>query len=293
MRPPHTIQPTWPEAIPSGRFASTIDTDSSDGCRIALIGIPDDTGIRMNNGRPGAGEGPSAFRAALYRYASSDPAGLRLPRVYDAGDVEPTSELELTHQHVTAAVTDLLERGLFPVAIGGGHDGTLPFVSAVAQHHGPLAGIYCDAHLDVREQPGSGMPFRALTERGHASQLHVVGLNPLCNAQEHANWFAAHGGHIDAIEPGDDSAWPAGDLFASFDLDVIDQSAAPGVSAPNPCGWSPGLAARWCHAFGRCERVRCFDIMELSPPHDDHLQTARLACHLFLAFLSGFAERSS
>ncbi|MFG0306990.1 MAG: arginase family protein [Phycisphaerales bacterium JB040] len=293
MRPPHTVQPTWPEAIPSGRFASTIRTDSHEGCDIALIGIPDDTGIILNKGRAGAAEGPAAFRAALYRYASSDPAGLRLPRVFDAGDVEPTSELELTHQHVTAAVSDLLERGLFPIAVGGGHDGTLPFVTAVAEHHGPMAGIYCDAHLDVRDRPGSGMPFRFLTERGHATQLHVQGLSPLSNSQEHANWFAANGGRIDALDPRDESSWPTGGLFASFDLDVVDQSAAPGVSAPNPCGWTPAHAALWCHALGRCPRVRCFDIMELSPPHDNHLQTARLACHLFLAFLTGYAQRPS
>jgi arginase family enzyme len=31
------------------------------------------------------------------------------------------------------------------------------------------------------------------------------------------------------------------------------------------------------------------DFMELSPPHDAQGRTARLAAHLFLAFLAGFS----
>ena len=34
-------------------------------CRVALVGLPDDTGVELNNGRTGASKGPAAFRAAL------------------------------------------------------------------------------------------------------------------------------------------------------------------------------------------------------------------------------------
>jgi hypothetical protein len=51
----------------------------------------------------------------------------------------------------------------------------------------------------------------------------------------------------------------------SLDLDVIDQAFAPGVSAMNPCGWSPARAENWVRAAGAEPDVRAFDIMELSP----------------------------
>ena len=91
---PNTSAPPWPGDTPAGRFASTIRTDSSDGCTVALLGLPDDTGVRLNNGRTGAAGGPKAFRAALARYGVADSAGGYLPLVFDAGDVMPTGSLK-------------------------------------------------------------------------------------------------------------------------------------------------------------------------------------------------------
>jgi len=64
------------------------------------------------------------------------------------------------------------------------------------------------------------------------------------------------------------------------------------VSAMNPAGWSPELGARWVHAAGANPHVKCFDIMELSPPNDHADRTARLAARMLLTFLKGFSERS-
>lgn len=89
---------------------------------MGLIGLADDLGVRLNSGRPGAKGGPSAFRAALARYGSSDAAW---PGVFDAGDVDPApgddaAALDRTHARVTEAVAALLDAGLLPVGVGGG-----------------------------------------------------------------------------------------------------------------------------------------------------------------------------
>lgn len=287
---PHTQPSKWPAAIAAARFAATIRRDSPAGCAVALLGLPDDTGVRLNHGRPGAAGGPTAFRAALARYGAADPAGSPLPQVFDAGDVKPGRSLDETHARVTAATAALLARGLFPIAIGGGHDLTFPFVRAVAAIHPRLAGIYFDAHLDVRETAGSGMPFRRLIEDCGVSALHLHGFRPLVNSREHFTWFRAHGGR--AYPAGARVVLPPGrKLFASFDLDVLDAAHAPGVSALNPAGWSAREAEGWVRACGADGRVRCFDLMELNPVHDVDGRTARVAAHLFLTFLAGFVER--
>lgn len=289
-RAPHTVPPEPIETTPS-RFLGRVEREDPAGCAIGLLGLADDTGVALNGGRPGARIGPAAVRKALARYGvASD----RLPRVYDAGDIVPGSSLDDTHERVTAATGWLLAQGLFPVGIGGGHDLTFPFVRAVIAQHGPLTGVYCDPHLDVRAEPGSGMPFRALVERCGVRGLHIRGFNPLVNLPAHVEWFIAHGGRFEGFDASD--PWPDEDLFVSFDLDVIDQAFAPGVSATNPRGWSPAQAEAWVRAAGRCPRVRCFDIMELCPPHDAPTgggQTARLAAHLLLSFLAGYAERGA
>ncbi|MBX3357484.1 MAG: formimidoylglutamase [Phycisphaeraceae bacterium] len=309
---PHVAPPFWPET-PPGRLAAAIYRNSTDlidrpealqeaaaKCRIGLIGLPDDTGIELNHGRPGARTGPHALRAALARYgvatpmpdparASIDPPSF--PRLFDVGDIIPAETLAETHDRVSAAVAAVLDLGLFPIAIGGGHDLTFPFVRAVARRHGPLRGIYFDAHLDVRPTEGSGMPFHRLLSEGHAAALTCIGINPLANSREHFDWYTANGGNFEVFAP---DQWPrsgSAGQFVSLDLDVIDSSQAPGVSAMNPCGLSAREIADYVRSAGRCPSVACFDIMELSPPHDENSRTARLAAHLLLQFLLGFAER--
>ncbi|MDB6126657.1 MAG: Formiminoglutamase [Verrucomicrobia bacterium] len=283
-------QPAKWGAIAPGKFASTIRHDVPDGCAVALLGLPDDRGVKLNHGRAGAARGPSAFRAALASYGAVDPSSGPWPLVFDAGDIRPGRSLDETHERVTTATTQLLERGLFPVAIGGGHDLTFPFVRAVAAKFPRIAGIYFDAHLDVRETPGSGMAFRRLVEDDGVSALHLHGFRPFVNSREHLAWFQAHGGI--RYPDGAKIALPrAKNLFVSFDLDVLDAASAPGVSALNPAGWTVRDAAAWVRACGADERVRCFDLMELNPRFDSDQRTARAAVHLFLTFLSGFVER--
>ncbi|MCC6427482.1 MAG: formimidoylglutamase [Phycisphaerales bacterium] len=260
--------------------------------------MPDDTGVRLNGGRPGAAEGPGAFRAALAKYGVAEPDGAGFPVVFDAGDVEPAhghdeAALHKTHRRVTEAVGAVLELGLFPVGIGGGHDLTFPFVRAVANRNPGMLGLYFDPHLDVRETVGSGMPFRRLVEECGVSSLDNFGFNPMVNAKEHVEWFRSHGGRINrTFEPLKTQLASPGPMFASFDLDVLDASQAPGVSAMNPVGIMVQQAQMVAYACGRAPGVRCFDIMELCPPHDEQGRTARAAAHLFLSFLSGFAARS-
>ena len=284
---PHTRPGLWPKAMAASRMAAGIRRKSAVGCSLALLGLPDDTGVKLNHGRPGAAGGPTAFRAALARYGADQP---EYPAVYDAGDVRPGRTLEETHARVTSATTALLKAGLFPVAIGGGHDLTFAFVRAVAQCHPRPTGVYFDAHLDVRETTGSGMPFRRLVEDCGVPALHLHGFRPLVNSREHLTWFRTHGGVIHP-EAGPVSLPRAKHLFVSFDLDVLDASQAPGVSALNPAGWLVQEAEVWVHACGANPAVRCFDLMEFNPKHDVDGRTGRVAAHLFLAFLAGFATR--
>jgi arginase family enzyme len=290
MRVPHTNPAVWGVTIAPGRFASLLEHGVDPDARVALIGLPDDAGVRLNGGRVGAADGPRAFRAALARLGVARPDGWEYPRVCDAGDVQPGGSLEETHERVTEAVEAILDMGLLPVGIGGGHDLTFPFVRAATRKVGVRSGVYFDAHLDVRAERGSGMPFRKLIEECGVSALVNVGADRLVNSAEHWRYFESHGGRVGAFEP---EPWPMldGGQFVSFDLDVLDASVATGVSAMNPCGMSMQVAARYVHAAGRSLRVMCFDIMELCPAHDVDGRTARAAAYLFLSFLRGVAER--
>ncbi len=308
---PHVAPPFWPDTR-LGRFGAAIYKNSAElvddaksgaairKCRVGLIGLSDDTGVSLNHGRPGARKGPQAFRAALARYSAARPMASGTagpyPHVFDAGDIIPSDDIHKTHARVTEAVRAILDLGLFPVGIGGGHDLTFPFVRAVARGCAGIEGVYLDAHLDVRANPGSGMAFRRLIEDCDVRSLTCIGLDPLSNTQEHFDWFTAHGGRLEAPASFPADSMPrclasSAPLFVSIDLDVLDAAFAPGVSAMNPAGLDPRTVSAYAQAAGRSPAVRCFDIMELNPLHDESGRTARLAAHIFLEFLRGLGER--
>ncbi|MEX2470910.1 MAG: arginase family protein [Gemmatimonadota bacterium] len=232
---PHTVPGLWPP-VSDVRFASRIETDvaafvrgrSSDAePALALLGLPDDTGVALNRGRVGAAAGPGAFRAALARYGGSydleRDAEATVP-VVDAGDVRPArgdgeEALLETHQRVEEAAAALYAAGLTPVFIGGGHDLTLPTVRAFAKAvggsaagggvggdgaagGGSVGGINVDAHLDVRERVGSGMAFRRLLDEGRIGVRRFVtfGAARFVHEAEHVRWLQGLGATVIGVE---------------------------------------------------------------------------------------------
>ena len=309
-RAPHTIAATWPERLP-GRLSATFRA-TPQGCRAALLGLPDDLGVRLNGGRPGARRGPAAFRAVLARFgvAWDGLTGRALDLgIYDAGDVEPAQgtdadTLMATHQRIEDAVRHLQGQGLITLCIGGGHDLSLPSLRAISiEHQTALGGINLDAHLDVRTRVGSGMPFRRLIEGGHLDPKRFVelGLGRFSNDPADLAWLLEQGSTLAFadtvlargldVEATLELACRGGAAFLSIDLDGLDQSVAPGVSAPNPMGLGIREAARLAEAAGARPEILQFDLMEHNPEYDLDSRTARSAALLLLYFVSGLGRR--
>lgn len=303
--------------------------DEAAGGGVALLGVPEDLGVALNHGRLGAAEGPTGFRRAMMRYGVAFDALGRSEmgvRVWDAGDVTPAAPEEFgdgpesriaalheTHRRVTERARELHRRGLIVVGIGGGHDLTFPMVRALSQVvEGAVGGINVDAHLDVRAEVGSGMPYRYLIEGGHVDAARFVeyGIGRFVCRGDHLAWLHERGGTVVTadealgdrmtVEQAFATALPrhieggrevVRDGFVSIDLDAIDAGSAPGVSALNPMGLPVSLVARIAERAGRHPGVRHFDLMELSPPHDVEGRTARVAVHLFMHFLAGVCAR--
>lgn len=307
MEVPHATPPTTPIEPHAGRFSSTVrpiaefkpSTLAPRGKKaVAILGMPDDTGVKLNGGRPGAKEGPGAIRAALARMGVDKPADFDWPAVYDAGDVLPAGEggedLDTTHDRISEASGALARAGLIPIGLGGGHDLTFAFVrgviDALPKGEKPLTGFYADPHLDVRDTPGSGMAFRKLITDCGVKKLINTGYDTMLNTKEHKRFFNRYGGLSDTEQTAQESMEEPGPYFVSFDMDFIDAAFAPGVSAANPCGWSSIEAQEWLRSAVGYDTLRCLDIMELNPAHDEGGRTARLAARLLLTALKAIAN---
>jgi len=274
-----------------------------------LVGFPVDEGVRRNGGRPGAAQGPSALRRALARL-TPDPARWEgfvnlLRRTWDLGDLVPSGELTEDQEALGRVLAPYLERGSTAIILGGGHETALGHFLGHATAGRSVSILNWDAHPDVRPlldaEGHSGSPFRQILEHpsGRCRGYHVVGLNPHVVAKAHLDYLDARGARYE-FGPGltqaridEIYAELEADAMVSFDLDAVDQAAAPGVSAPGAIGLTPAL---WLHAAfraGSSPAVRSIDIVELCPPLDRDDQTARLAALTIWKFWSGFLARGS
>lgn len=272
---------------------------------VQIFGWPDDEGIRLNGGRPGAAEAPDRIRRSLYRMTPSlSPADS--PRLWDRGNLR-AAEISLTARHEQARelcrkAYEMKHRCL---SLGGGHDYGFPdsaaFVeSALGEGKRPLV-INFDAHLDVRPfktEPHSGTPFRRLlTEFGNRFDFLEIGLQPQCNSRQHAAWAESQGAELWWIHEVSNlptlqkrlSEWAfhrrSQPTFLSLDIDAIESSHAPGCSQSWAFGMEPRAVQICFQVLAAHVDLRGLGIYEVSPPLDQDDRTSKLAALFAYQFL--------
>ena len=267
---------------------------------VALLGFACDAGVRRNQGRPGAVEGPFALRRML----SNLPArpGLAL---FDAGTVRVEGdELEAGQAAFASQMAALLDQGLLPVGLGGGHEIAFGSFMGLAEHlegagTAPRIGILnLDAHFDLRsaERATSGTPFRQIAricqEKAWPFDYAVLGISAFANTE--ALFQAARDlGAIWRLDEAmgfsdlsDIQAFVA-DFLAKVDhlyltvcLDVLPAADAPAVSAPSARGVAVEVLEKVLDAACASGKLRLADLAELNPSLDEDHRTARLAARL-------------
>lgn len=271
-----------------------------------LIGCPVDEGVERNGGRRGAAQAPALVRKYLNKmtpppdrvevFMESLSPGL------DLGDV-PAGSMEQMQQNLGEQIAPWLKNGIPVIVLGGGHETTyghyLGYRNAGVSHKI----VNLDAHTDVRELKNgaghSGSPFRQILEDEETlcRSYNVAGLQPHAVAKSHLEYIEHHGGEWHLYPDTDmslinrlysNSDFP---VMTTFDMDGVDQSQAPGVSAPCANGLDKSL---WFHAAylaGRNPKVKSMDLVEVNPQYDRDDQTARLAALTVWNFLYGLSLR--
>lgn len=276
--------------------------------RVVIVGFPCDEGVRRNGGRIGASLAPDAIRKHFFRLAldQEERGGFEslLQNTVDIGNLEISGgDLEVAQADLGAAIAGFLKKDTVVVVLGGGHETSYGHFLGYVEAGTPLEILNWDAHADVRplrEGLGhSGSPFRQVLS--HPSELcrsyRAVGLQRHSNSASHLAFVREHGGSFlysdelaeNPISQVLDSG--EGPLLVSLDMDVVDQSVAPGVSAPAVGGLGQGLILELAVAAGSSSRVKSFDLVEVNPSVDESERTSRLAAVILWKFLSGLVQR--
>lgn len=78
------------------------------------------------------------------------------------------------------------------------------------------------------------------------------------------------------------------DIFISFDIDSIDSSSCPGVSAPATVGFTAQQALDFAFHSGKSLNVKLMDLSEYNPLIEEY-RTGKLISQIFYHFLLGRA----
>lgn len=273
---------------------------------IALLGFASDAGVARNHGRTGARDGPKELRAMLGNMPVR-----RCDTIYDAGDVICVPDghgdgLETAQQELSIELVRLLQRGLLPITLGGGHEmafgsfgGLARFLAAQNPAQAPRIGIVnLDAHFDLRmaEQASSGTPFRQIAEdcaqRGWPFHYCCLGISSFANTEalfERARQLGVRWRLDEEMSAAQlpQTLAALADFIAGVDhvyfticLDVLPAAVAPGVSAPAARGVALEVIEPIADLVAASGKLRLADIAELNPAHDIDHRTARVAARL-------------
>lgn len=176
------------------------------GARVAVLGVPEDIGVRANLGIPGARR---MWRTFLPRFLnmqsnrfldgdrvaiagvvdvrdirkatrSLDPARARTSRVRNEQLGALREAVREVDSRVGAVVAALRRSGLVPVVVGGGHNNAYGILAGCSAAAGtPMGCVNVDLHADLRPREGrhSGNAFSYAFADGHLRRYAVVGLS--------------------------------------------------------------------------------------------------------------------
>lgn len=253
-----------------------------------LLGIPFDAHSSYLRGPANA---PplirEAFRCDSSNLSSESGVDLSGPVFTDAGDLKLAAGNAF--QLIESTVGDLLSHGQRPICLGGDHSITYPILRAFAKKFDDLTIVHFDAHPDLYDEfEGNRLshacPFARIMEEGCAKRLIQLGIRTM-NA--HQRQQAARFG-VEVVEmrnlPALQKLDIGGEVYVSFDVDVLDPAFAPGISHREPGGMSVREALSHLHAIQG--NIVGADIVEYNPKQDIAQLTA-MVCGKILKELLG------
>ncbi|MCY4147938.1 MAG: agmatinase family protein [Gammaproteobacteria bacterium] len=296
------------------KFMSLDDEElSSTDAPYVFIGVPFDEG---NVGKPGCEDGPREFRVASLDYFpfwfefNVDLHG----SVIDCGDVSmPRVSPDVARERIYDAVLKALKAGKTPILCGGDRSVSIPATRALSDYLGEdkkMGYMHLGAHLDMAdswagERNVSTCTMARITELKNLDMRNTahIGARNSFNPKDHVDLAKQRGLRFhpmhEVLERGVDpvideavsSVWDNTDgQYLSFNFNVLDSSAAPGVTATEPGGLESREIMRVASRISKEKSVCVFDVTELCPMFDVSGSTSRTAVCVVLRIMAEIAK---
>lgn len=286
---------------------------------LSIIGMP----MSYGQTKLGVDLGPRAIRyAGVVEKLSS-----LVDHVDDLGDISISQLNSSKNEHIpnlknihiivenvkqlAEAVDKIIQKGSFPLILGGDHSISMGTLAGVAKHYKNLGVIWFDAHGDINTDKTTpsgnihGMPLAASLGYGHPLLTNVGGFHPKIKAENVVIIGARDldDGEKQLIKDKNILIFTIRDIdrlgmatvmketikylkkktdgvHLSFDLDGIDPNVAPGVGTPVPGGVTYRESQLAMEMLADAGIITSADFVEVNPLLDVKNKTANLAVEL-------------
>ncbi|RPH32877.1 MAG: formimidoylglutamase [Bacteroidales bacterium] len=281
---------------------------------ICFIGFNCDEGVARNLGRKGARDGAEYIRRELANLPVTFGNDVI---IFDAGDISCVDgNMEEAQVHLKIAVKVILDKNLFPIVLGGGHElafghynGIIDHLAIKAKDALSLGIINFDAHFDLRPYKNGGSSGTMFAQIADSCVEQLRPFSYMClGIQASSNTISlfkkadALGVRYilgkDFVEPNfesisksiDDFIYRHDHIYFTLCSDVINASFAPGVSAIQPFGMNAEVVLAFIKQIFKSKRVVSFDVAEVSPRFDQDNRTAKLIAIIIFAIINTLNE---
>lgn len=289
---------------------------------VTIIGFPMDLGAD----RRGVDMGPSALRIAGLQtkleslgFKVQDYGNIKIEIMEKQKIKNPKlkylDEIIKTSKLLADKVEKVLEKGDFPLCLGGDHSMALGTISGIAsfckKRKLKLGVIWIDAHSDMNTDETSptgnihGMPLAALMGLGCDELVNLLGFSPKLLPENCAligirsideaekinikklkvpiytmNDIDKLGIHRIIAKVLKQFREKVDHIHISFDVDSVDPSVAPGVGTPVPGGLSYREAHLLMEIIAECGCMSSLEVAEANPILDHKNQSASFTAEL-------------
>ncbi|WP_414044007.1 arginase [Macrococcus sp. EM39E] len=290
---------------------------------IEIIGAPSAFGQR----KLGVNLGPDAMRyAGLIERVEDightviDTGDIQSPKIdmkkykSEQGGLRNLEEVTSFCESLYAKVDAVVQKGNYPVVIGGDHSIAMGTISGISKHYKNLGVIWYDAHGDLNIDESSpsgnihGMPLRALIGDGHEDLVNIGGyknkvkvenivLIGMRDLDEGEKAYIKEVGiktytmaEIDrlgiqaVIEESLSYLEKCDGIHLSLDVDALDPVETPGTGTTVPGGITYRESHFAMELLHDSEKITSFEIVEVNPLIDINNKTADQAVGLVGSF---------
>ena len=248
----------------------------ADNCRlensqIVIIPAPYDGTSTWGKG---ADKGPKAIidaSAHMELYDIETDSQVFLHGIYTDKPVEGFDSPEEMSAAVEKAVSAWIEKGKFPVLIGGEHSVSIGSIQAQAKFHDSLTVLQLDAHTDLRDEY-EGSKFNhacVMAQARRQCPIVQVGIRSMDAAErgtiEPERIFFARDIYDNRTWIDRAVAALSEKVYITIDLDVFDPAIMPSTGTPEPGGLGWYDVDALLKAVSAQRKVVGFDVVELCP----------------------------